>query len=620
MFLAMTAARFLFPVDAGAQTEKLKERSEIDHRYQWKTDHIFSSDSEWESSLARLKSMLSELDRYQGRLHESPDTLLAALQTRDKIDIWIGKLSMYAGLKADEDTRITKYQAYRDRIASLAVQINQKKSYIEPEILRIAEDKIREFTRQNNNLAQYRHYLDDLLRSREHVLDQAGEQLLALAGDLSRSPYQIFSMFNNADIRFPSVTDETGQEVEITKANIFLLLKSPNREVRREAYTRMYQTYRQWTNTLSASLAAAVKRDVFYARARKYPGALEASLDTDNIPPTVYLNVIETLNKNLAPMHQYISLRKEILGLDKVYPWDLFIPLLKDYRWEVSYQEAASMIPKALQPLGEEYGKIVNEGFAGGWFDVFENQGKRSGAYSTAAYDAPHPYMLLNYQGMLDDVFTVAHEMGHSIHSYYTLRNQPYIYSDYTIFVAEVASTLNEALLVDYLLKTTTDKQKKLFLLNQYIDQIRGTLYIQAIFAEFEKTIHEKYEAGEALTAELYNQITSEIYSRYYGPDFEMDPLYQINWCRIPHFYYNFYVYQYATGISAATSLAQKIIAGDKKARDAYLKFLKQGNSDYSINLLKDAGVDMTSPRPIEETTQLFSRLLDEMQKLLREN
>jgi oligoendopeptidase F len=396
-------------------------------------------------------------------------------------------------------------------------------------------------------------------------------------------------------------------------------MKSPDRKVRKEAFQAMYQTYQQWLNTLSASLSGAVKRDIFYTRARNYQSAREAALDADHIPLAVYDNVIQTVNDNLEPLHHYIKLRKKFLNLKQVSPWDLYVPMVKELEWKIPYEEGVKIIETALDPLGAEYVREMKTGFRGGWFDVFENAGKRSGAYSTSAYAVSHPYMLLNYQGMLDDVFTVAHEMGHSMHSYFTLKTQPYIYSDYTIFVAEVASTLNEALLLDYLLKTTADKQKKLYLLNQYVDQIRGTLYIQSIFAEFEKLTHEKAEAGEALTAELFNQSTHELYSRYYGPDFKMDSLYVINWCRIPHFYYNFYVFQYATGISAATSLSRKILAGDTDARDAYLNFLSQGDSDYSINLLKDAGVDMTRPEPIEETIRLFQVLLNEMEELLTE-
>jgi oligoendopeptidase F len=379
----------------------------------------------------------------------------------------------------------------------------------------------------------------------------------------------------------------------------------------------MYQTYHKWINTLSASLSASVKRNAFFARSRRYESALQAALDGNHIPPSVYENLIRTVNANLSPMHRYNHLRRKILELNKLKPWDLYVPLLGELKWEISYQEGLKILEKALNPLGEEYVREMKKGFTAGWFDVYENAGKRSGAYSTAVYGVPHPYMLLNYQGLLDDLFTVAHEIGHSMHSLFSIRTQPYIYHDYTIFVAEVASTLNEALLMDYLLKNTSDPHKKAYLLNQYIEQIKGTLFIQTIFAEFEKVIHERYESGKALTAEFLNHTTRELYNRYYGDDFEMDPLYEINWSRIPHFYYNFYVYQYATGISAATTLAQRIMKGDEMAREAYLRFLSRGNSDYSINLLKDAGVDMTSPRPVETTIQLFDELLQQLESLL---
>ncbi|UCF65971.1 MAG: oligoendopeptidase F [bacterium] len=615
----MLTAFLLAQTTSFAQSAQQQERSEISDTYKWKTGDVFASDQEWEKNFELLKSRLGELEKYRGQLSVSADNLLQCLQTRDQLEILSGKLSLYAGLKSDEDTRITRYQAYRDEISGLRVELNQKKSFIEPEILSIAEERLNNFFQENEALRTYRHYLDDLLRSRKHVLSPEGEQLLALSGDMSRTPYQIFSMFNNADIRFPQVTDESGTEMELTKGNFFVLMKSPDRQVRKKAFHAMYQTYQQWINTLSASLSGAVKRNIFYARARQYDSAREAALDEDNIPLQVYDNVIQTVNNNLAPLHQYMQLRKDILAQDRVNPWDLYVPLVKELKWDIPYEEGVALIEQALLPLGEDYVRVMKKGFREGWFDVFENAGKRSGAYSTSAYQVSHPFMLLNYQGMLDDVFTVAHEMGHSMHSYFTLQTQPYIYSDYTIFVAEVASTLNEALLLDYLLKNTPDKQKKLYLLNQYIDQIRGTLYIQSIFAEFEMIVHEKAEAGEALTAEFLNQVTHELYSRYYGPAFDMDPQYDINWCRIPHFYYNFYVFQYATGISAATFLSQKILAGDIGARDVYLNFLKQGASDYSIDLLKSAGVDMTSPQPIEETIRIFQKYLDNLEELLKE-
>jgi oligoendopeptidase F len=602
---------------SNTQTKEIPERPEIDIIYKWRTEDVFSNDVEWEQNYSYLEKVINELNQFQGKLRDSPQILFNCLKTRDKIGAIFDKLSIYATLKSDEDTRNTKYQEYRDQISGLSVKINQKEAYIQPEILCISENKLQRFLKDFEELQVYIHYFTDLFRSKKHVLNEEGENLLALVGDMSQTLYKIFTMFNDADIKFPVVIDEKGYKVEISKGNFSVFMKSSDRRIRKNVFVGMYGTYQQWINTLSATLSGVIKKNIYYAKARKYENALKAALHVDNIPRVVYENVLNTINKNLTPLHRYISLRKKILKIDKVYPWDLYVPLVKEWKWEIPYEESVEIIQKALAPLGKEYLSIIKTGFTSRWLDVYENKGKRSGAYSTYAYGVPHPYMLLNYQNMLDDMFTVAHEMGHSMHSYFTTKNQPYIYSNYTIFVAEVASTLNEVLLMHYMMKTTKDKRKKLYLVNQYIDQIRGTLYIQTIFAEFEKYIHERQEEGKALTPDILNSITKELYLRYYGPDFAMDSLYGINWCRIPHFYYNFYVYQYVTGIAAATTLSQKIIQGNIKAQEAYLDFLKSGCSDYSINLLTKTGVDMTSPEPIKATTTLFSDLVNEMENLL---
>jgi oligoendopeptidase F len=601
------------------QPDQLKERSEIEDSFKWNARDVYSSDEEWERDFDTLQQSLNNLEGYRKEISQSSGSLLECLRTRDELNTLLGKLFLYAGLKSDEDTRVSRYQAYRERITALSVQLNEKQSYIEPEILTISPQILSRFFVENSELKLYRHYLEDLLRTRDHVLTGEGEKLLALSGDLSSSPYQIFSMFNNADIKFPRVKNTDDQEIELTKGNFAVLMKSHKREVRHQSYLAMYQTYEKWTHTLSASLAAAVKRDAFYARSRRYESAIQAALDTHNIPVSVYDNVIDTVNTNLESLHLYNNLRRKNLQVDKLKPWDLYVPLIAELDWKISYRDGLDILVQALQPLGDEYITEMKKGFSSGWFDVYENAGKRSGAYSTAVYGVSHPFMLLNYQGLLDDLFTVAHEVGHSMHSLFSIRSQPYIYHDYTIFVAEVASTLNEALLLDYLLKNTTDAHKKAYLLNQYIEQIKGTLFIQTIFAEFEKTIHQHYEAGNALTAEFLSATTDQLYARYYGDAFEMDPLYKINWCRIPHFYYNFYVYQYASGISAATTLSRKIIEGDRMAQSAYLQFLSRGNSDYSINLLQDAGVDMTSSQPIETTIRLFQNLVQQLEELLRD-
>lgn len=593
----------------------LPSRSDVASKHQWKTEHIFSSDKYWDDAYTNVENLLSGLEHFQGKLGESAKTLLDCLELNDQIDELIGKIYLYAGLKNDEDTSNPKYQVLRDKAASLLTQIKEKNSFFQPEILSIPEEKLWSLVGSNSKLKTYRHYLKDLVRLRPHVLPKEQEKLLAMSGEIGDGPYNIFSMFNNADIKFPTIVDEKNNKIEVTKGRYNKLMQSPEQKTRKDAHQAFYGTYRNWTNTLAATLSTAIKKNIFNAKARDYPNALEAALYAENIPTSVYDNVVDSVNKNLKPLHRYMELRKKMLGLDKLNPWDLLVPLVKDIKFEIPYHESLQTIEKALQPLGKEYLSAQKEGFKSGWIDIYENRGKRSGAYSWSTHGV-HPFILLNYNDTVDDMFTVAHEMGHALHSYFTHRTQPIVYSGYTIFVAEVASTLNEALLIDYLLKNTEDERKKLYLINEYLDQIRGTVYTQALFAEFEKHIHELVESGQPLTAPLLNQINRDLYERYFGPALALDPLYEINWCRIPHYYYNFYVYKYVTGFSAAISISRKILAGEMNARDAYLNFLTKGSSDYSINLLKDAGVDMTSPEPIEATTRLMSDLLNQMEEI----
>lgn len=600
---------------SGKNGGQLRERSDIPPADRWQLNSIFQTDQDWEAAVRRLEEMIPRLSAFQGRLGNSATDLLGGLQLRDQIEELLGRVYLYAGLISDQDTRISQYQAYREKSTWLTVKVGQATAFIHPEILSIPEVRLQQFLEEEPGLASYRHHLDDLLRSRPHVLPPEQEHLLAMAGEIAQVPQTVFSMFNNADIKFPSIRDENDREIEVTKGRYSRLMESHDRRVRRDAFFAMYSTYALWKNTLAATLSGSLKRDLFYAQARRYQSSLHAALDADNIPVAVYENVLSSINHNLEPLHRYMGLRKKLLGLEELHPWDLSVPLSSDLKLEVPYSEARGTIEEALHPLGESYLKVLRRSFREGWIDVYENKGKRSGAYSWSSYGA-HPYILLNYDDTLNDMFTVAHELGHALHSYFTCAAQPFHYSRYTIFVAEVASTLNEALLIHHLLNTTTDRAKKRHLLNEYIDQIRGTVYIQALFAEFEKLIHERLEAGEALTAEVLNRMCREIYQRYFGAAFSMDPEYDLNWCRIPHFYYNYYVYQYVTGFSAATALSQRILAGDTKARDAYLEFLSRGCSRYSIDLLKDAGVDMTSPQPIEATTRLMASLLDQLQSL----
>jgi len=594
-------------------TNTLPERNQLDDRYKWNLQDIFSTDSAWQEEFSSIEQQLPDVKEFQGKLGSSAETLYNCLSLQNLIEERFGRLFLYAGLSNDQDTSVPVYQDFRGKASALMARINQASSYIQPEILSIGKETVDGFLRNYEPLQNYRHLLENLFRSAEHVLPPEHEQLLALSGELAQGAADIFSMFNNADIRFPSIQDEKGNEVEVTKARHQRFMESADRRVREDSYRALYGAYAGWTNTLAATLSTAVKRNLFYARARKYNTALDAALDGDNIPPAVYDNVVNTINSNIQPLHNYMSIRRDALSIDSVRPWDLMVPLVSDVDFDIPYDNAASILQEAFQPLGEEYVETVSAAFKNGWVDVFENRGKRSGAYSWSTYGV-HPYILMNYNGTLNNLFTLAHEFGHAMHSWYTHRSQPNHYSHYTIFVAEVASTLNEALLMDYLLKRESGEKRR-YLLNEYIDQIRGTVYNQALFAELERDIHRHAEAGQTLTAEYLNNLTDKLYNTYLGNAFENEDLYKINWSRIPHFYYNFYVYKYATGFSAATALSQKILDGDENARDAYLHFLSRGNSAYSIQLLQDAGVNMLSAEPIEQTTALLANLLEQFQE-----
>ncbi len=602
----------------GADVKKAPERSEISDVYKWSLEDIYATDEAWEKDFSKVKSWIPELESYRGRIGESAETLLALLRLQDNAGVALGKIYVYAHMRRDENTGDSRYQALADRAESLSTDYSAASSFVVPEILQVPEQTLLGWLDSNSGLALYRHRIEDLLRTKAHTLSPAEEKILALSAEATRSPRTVFGMLDNADIRYPIIKDENGEEVELTKARYSRLIESGDRELRKRAFEAFYGVYNNYENTLAALLGGIVKRDIFYARARGYETSLAAALDSDNIPPAVYDNVVGSINANLAPMHRYVSLRKRLMGIEAVHPYDLYNPLFPEDNTEYSYEQALELVQAALKPLGAEYNRISVEGFRGGWIDVFENQGKRSGGYSWGSYGT-HPYILLNYNGTLHEVFTVAHEMGHAMHSYFTWNTQPPAYGDYTIFVAEVASTTNEALLMDHMLKVTKDRQKLLYLLDHYVRQIQGTVYIQALFAEFEREIHTRSESGDPLTAESLKKLCRDLYQKYFGPDMAVDEIYEINWGRIPHFYNNFYVYQYATGYAAGALLSQKMLAGDKDSRERYLNFLKSGSSDYSINLLKAAGVDMSGPEPVVATARLMDSLLDRMEKLLAE-
>ena len=596
--------------------KELPLRSEIDDQYKWRLEDIYATDEDWEKDFEKAREMLGKLDDYRGRLVSSSDNLYQGIELIMEIEEILTRLYAYSHMKSDEDTSNQKYQALNRRAQALATEIASAVSFMVPEILTLSREKVEEYLEENEGLKLYSHFLDNILREKEHYLSEEEEKILAMASDISRGPGNIFSMLNNADLVFPTITDEDGQEVRVTHGRYIDFLMSKDRRVRKDAFTALYSKYREFINTFAATLNTNVKAHIFYARARNYNSALEAALSSDNIPVSVYTNLVDTVKENLDAMHKYVALRKEVLELDELHMYDLYVPLIQDLDVKIPYFEAKETILEGLKPLGEEYIGLLEDGFNNGWIDVYENKGKRSGAYSSSCYGV-HPYVLMNYTDSLDNMFTLAHEMGHALHTHYSNENQPYVYADYKIFLAEVASTLNEILLLHHLLENTDDVLKKKYLINHYLEQFRGTVFRQTMFAEFEKIIHEAAEAGQPLTAEFLNETYHRLNVEYYGPDIIIDEEIDLEWARIPHFYYNFYVYKYATGFSAATALANRILEEGKPAVESYLEFLKSGDSDYLLNILKRAGVDMSSPEPISTAIATFKDFLKRFEDLL---
>ncbi|UOY92153.1 oligoendopeptidase F [Ectobacillus sp. JY-23] len=598
---------------------KLPRREELDKAYMWKLEDIFASDQEWEKEFEQVKGLLPKLVDFKGKLGESSQQLLEMLQYQDEVSLRLGKLYTYAHMRYDQDTTNSFYQALNDRATNLYTELSSSTAYIVPEILAVPEEKLQAFLTENKDLALYAHSLEEINRQRPHVLSENEEAILAQASDALRTASNTFGMLNNADLKFPEITDENGEEVEVTHGRYIRFLESEDQRVRHDAFKAVYDTYGQYRNTLASTLSGAVKRNNFYARVRKYDSARQAALANNSIPESVYDQLVGTVNDNLHLLHRYIDIRKRALGVDELHMYDLYTPLVKEVKMEVSYEEAQELLLKSLAVLGDEYVEILKQAYADGWVDVYENKGKRSGAYSSGAYGT-NPYILMNWHDNVNNLFTLAHEFGHSVHSYYTRKHQPYVYGDYSIFVAEVASTCNEALLNDYLLKTTDDKKKRLYLLNHYLEGFRGTVFRQTMFAEFEHLIHMKAQEGEALTPDLLTELYYDLNKKYFGNNLVIDEEIGLEWSRIPHFYYNYYVYQYATGFSAATALSKQILEEGEPAVKRYIdNFLKAGSSDYPIEVLKKAGVDMTSSKPIEEALQVFAEKLDELERLLFE-
>ena len=598
-------------------TKELKTRDQIDSKYKWNIEAMIPDESVISGELETIKKEAEAYgEDFAGRLTESADTLLAAFQKRD--DIWrrLEKIYVYARMRRDENNAETKYQAMADQCNSVIAAVSASMAFFTPELLSASEETILAYIDAAPGLEIYRFAICDTMRQKAHILTQAEENILAQMSEITGATNDIFTMLNNADIKFGTIIDEDGDETEVTHGNFIKFMESHDRDVRKNAYNAVYDAYKELINTIASAYNYNTKTDVVSARIRKYESARAAALSGDNIPAEVYDNLVAEVHKNLPAMHRYVELRKKLLGVDKLYMYDMYVPLIKLPETSVSFEEGLDIMRDALQPLGEEYLTKMNKGIEEGWIDVYENKGKTSGAYSFGCYDS-YPYILLNYTDTLKDVFTIIHEMGHSMHSRYTRDEQPYIYGSHSIFTAEVASTVNESLLMQHLLRTEDEKEMRKYLLNMHLEEFRTTLFRQTMFAEFEDITHKTIESGETLTAEWMCQQYEDLNAQYYGSAVEKDDVIRYEWSRIPHFYNAFYVYKYATGYSAATAISKKILTEGKPAAQDYIRFLKTGESDHPIELLKIAGVDMSSPLPVQQAMETFNQLLDEFESML---
>lgn len=596
--------------------KKQKERSEIAKKDQWDIEAMYGDEKQWGSDCREVEQEAKDFERYAGRLGESAKTLLAAMKAADALELKAQRVYVYARMRRDEDSRKGASQTMCDQAMSLMAMVGAHQSFFTPEILEISEDKLMSFMEEEKELQLYRYLFERILREKAHVLSREEEKLLAQFGELTPVTNEIFGMINNADMKFGTVTDQDGDAVELTHGNYVGFLESENPQIRREAYEKMYEAYEKQKNTLAATYSYNTKTDAVLAKIRSYPSAAEAALSGDNVPLSVYQNLVETVHESLPIFHRYLELRKKVLKLDQLHMYDVYVPLVSPpaHGRDIPYERALDMVREGLAPMGEDYLNRMNRGLSQRWIDVYENQGKRSGAYSFGSYDS-YPYILMNYTGRLDDVFTIIHEMGHSMHSCYTRATQPFVYGSHSIFTAEVASTVNESLLMKHLIAKATDPQEKMYLIDLYIEKFRGTLFRQTMFAEFELLTHQAVEEGQVLTADWLCHRYGKLNQEYFGETMEYDDYIPLEWARIPHFYNAFYVYQYATGFSAATALSKKILDEGAPARDRYIEFLKTGNSDDPIKLLKLAGVDMSSPEPIRLAMATFQGLVEELEK-----
>lgn len=596
---------------------KLPKRSEVDVELTWKLEDIFASESEWEKALSEAMSLADEIAGFTGKVGESADTLYKVLETYEKCCLKIHLVYGYAFKMRDVDTTSTYAQTLYSKVMSADVEISEKIAFMEPEIIAVDEETMNKFYTEKPELNKYKIYITEVRRGKEHSLSPELEKLLAGANELADLPYEVFATLGNADLKFPEITNEKGEKVQITNGRFVPLEESKDRSVRKEVFEKFYETFGNFKNTSASLYAGQVKQLMFYARARKYSSTLEAAVDGNNVSPEVYKNLVEAVNDNLDKMHRYVRLRKKLLELDELHMYDIYVPIVKDYDAKYTIEEAKELVLKAVEPLGTNYVNLIKKAFAERWIDVVENEGKRNGAYSSGVYGV-HPFVLLNFNGTLDNVFTLAHEMGHAMHSYFSNEAQNFLDSRYRIFVAEVASTTNEVLLMEYMLKNAKDNKERAYLLNHYMDSFKGTVFRQTMFAEFEKTSNEMAESGEPLTHENLTELYLNLNKKYYGEAMISDDLIGYEWMRIPHFYYNFYVYQYATGFSAAVAIANRVLKEGETAVSDYMKFLSSGCTKDPVSLLRIAGVDMATKEPINSALQVFERVIEEMEELTK--
>ncbi len=619
IFMMTTLSIFSCKLFAQNETGQLPLRNEIEAKYTWDLAGVYPSDEAWEKDFKSVEDDLPNYKNFEGKLGLSSSELLKAIKFDDGISMKIQKLYLYAMLSRDLDLSNSTGLARYDRISALYSKVGSASAFLRPELLTIPKEKIEKFMAENKELKIYDHQFDNLFRMKEHTLPKEQEQLLAEASQVTQVPGNTFSVFTNADLQFPTVKDEQGNDIKLSAGRYTAALYSTDRSFRERVYKGYYKPYMDYKNTLSTLFNGEIKTHIFNANARKYKTAREAALDANSIPVAVYDNLVKSVDENLKPLHRWAIIRKKVLGVSELHPYDAYVTLFPAVKEEFPYDKSTKIVLDALKPLGEKYVKDLDLAFNSRWIDVYETKGKRSGAYSSGSTYGVHPYVLLNWNNQLNDVFTLAHEMGHNMHSYYTGNTQPFPYADYSIFLAEVASTLNEALLLDYLIENANTKEEKLSLIEKYITNIVTTFYRQTMFAEYEQKTHEMVEKGEALTPEVLTPMYKELVQKYWGPDMVVDEEEAYTWARIPHFYYNFYVYQYATGYAASQAIALKIKNEKQPAIDKYLDFLKAGNSDYPIEVLKSAGVDMTSSEPVTQTIKKMNELMDQMEKLLAE-